>query len=268
MPLVYPAPFMSVADVVDAFVRKWHRSVVPFYTESLRRYVDLQLHGSGFIVRWKDIDYLVTARHVLEAMQDMDTRQVLIGERRLHLRNVAFRTDAANDIGVALVKEIMDGNIRDGDDPIRMPEIIMTPIPLTCRLDGSQTLPYYVMMGFPGNKNRLMHRFGKTDIHLYAFSMEKQTSAGAASTAVSCPARFVFDHKNTVSSKQARVSPPDLHGLSGCPIIGLHLDRAPGDQGNVRVCLEAIMVEHDRGGKEIVGVSAEALAALLDRLTY
>lgn len=244
-------------EFIDEMVKRWGRVVVPFFSSGENSRAGANGFGTGFLVRFNSKHYLVTAMHVVEDALGCSACAINICGVGVGLKDIFFYRDKENDLAVADLDEFL---VNNGFDSI--PSI---------DLDNEHTsfkpLGFYLLMGYPGTKNKLEPRWGKINRNLYSITTEKLGSNIGINTDIGVPILFEYDPKNQIDSNlKSAGRPPELYGMSGGPALELHAKYISEDELRFYVRLTGILVEWHKRKKIIVAVCKNKLIDLIERL--
>lgn len=233
---------------------RYHDTIVPIFTDSPSSNVDAELCGSAFIGCWKNHLVLVTAAHVVKAIVGRDVRVIVVKGHSAFLRNVPFAIDDENDLAVAdFTTAALD-----------LKDIVSTTkaVPIGRDFVDRERLPFGIALGFPGTKNRLKTKYSKTDRFLYAFDMPVPDQSVPVKTEIPASVQFLYDPKACYDHLGKKVTPPDPHGMSGCPAFSIY----PRLHAPHQVGLAGVIAEWHSAQKVIISSPEVALVRLLESL--
>src|SRR5690606_9769249 len=141
--------------------------------------------GSGFLVEYKGLIFLVTCHHVVENLNKTDGVVGFFNGRGIELSKLAFMGDIDEDVVVALLDHewAAEKNLEK-----------VKAFPLTKDKSGDDKASYNFFMGYPCSKNKLKKNLKKFDRFLHSYSVSDTDKIDSSSmTTIRNHTAFIFD---------------------------------------------------------------------------
>jgi hypothetical protein len=250
-----PKPFDEKSlKFIDEIAEKWGRVTVPFFSNSKKSTSGANLFGSGFIARFKDKNYLVTAHHVAEDMLNYNACVVNINSTGVILENIEFYIDKINDLAIAPIDFLLEKH--------GIKKISYVPLPPQTH---EVPLGYHIILGYPGTKNKLERKWGKINRHFFSITVEKTALPAFIKTTVNDAICFYFDQNCQMDSTLNKIGkPPDLYGMSGGPVFELFVN-IEHDHYRFSVQLSGVIVEWHKNDRIVLAAPLTKLVELIKK---
>jgi hypothetical protein len=231
-------------------------AVVPIFVQQRTDKLLLQGFGSGFLISIGHRDYLVTARHVAEELNEYSQRYLLINERLVALSNISFAVDRENDLAVAALCDCWFQE----RDLAAIPSIEYDPAVTSAKILEPGI---FFVQGYPGSQNIIKARYGRAKRELLSLTLDKPTLPPAKTKVVSSIALRYEEARMLDSLGKPKFRPVALNGMSGGLIFQLCV--AEGSDGAPYFLSRpvGVLLEWHRDEEIVVGASMEAVNQLL-----
>lgn len=129
--------------------------------------------------------------------------------------------------------------------------------------------PYFLLMGYPGTKNRVRDYRNGLNPHLFSITAEQIAPPDKLKTNAESPLYYEFHPKRLIDSFSKKFgSPPDLYGMSGGPVFELQARRPILMQSNTKIefylCLRGVLIEWHKSHKCILSSMKDVVEVLLE----
>ncbi|WP_152980771.1 hypothetical protein [Stenotrophomonas ginsengisoli] len=226
---------MQSEDLKAAFEsvgERWVDTVCPVFVDSNKSFVTAAGLGTSFIASVRDDLFLITAHHVIEDSKKYSVRVINLQGKAYDTGGLEFFGDSKNDIVYSPLQKA---------ELNKLGLLGVKHYPLARGWHGWMPTETFSLLGYPGTKNELKLRFGKTDRHCFNL-LATTLKNGQCDTEVEDPILLGYSPKKAVDIKGTKINPPDLFGMSGGP------------------CFQIMVKETDQGlsiAPRLVGVSVE-----------
>jgi len=242
-------PFAPIDDVFQ----KWSDIVVPIYVEHMRARNAMNGLGSSFIVQSAGRYFLVTALHVAEDARRFSFHFANMNGAGIDIGGLSFVVSEPHDLAIAELTH----------DWLNAHEIkCLKAVPIAEK-DKTWIKPnLFLLLGYPGSKNKLSIAFGKLDRHILSITAELK-EANFAKTKVVDATQFDYDHKTTINSQLINLGgKPALQGMSGGPALQIVYKKSMGTI-HLSVQLAGVLSEWRKANRSVVATSAQSVRNLL-----
>lgn len=252
-PTITPSPL----EIIDDIIKLWSRITVPFYVNDPNSTHKVYGLGSGFIVERNDDTFLVTALHVLQDLRDGDALAANIGGKGVLLNGIPFITAPEDDIAVAFIEPTWarkQGLTRS----------------FSLSLDDNENerinLNIFVLLGFPGSKNKLNLNTNETTRRLMGYSFSRRIEHPCSSTHIRNPVAFEFDKKTAINTNMNRINVGQFNGNSGGPVLEIQGHQKQTATPSLDVSLAGVFIGWDKHHKELICCRPSVVVNLIDKL--
>ena len=198
---------------IDHFVNTWGDIVVPLYGGQVNSKINLDGIGSGFLVEYKGLIFLVTCHHVVKDLNRVNGVVGFFNGHGIELSNLAFLGNIDEDIQVAL----LDSEWAAGKKLEKVKAF-----PLLKDKSSYEKASYNFFMGYPCSKNKLKKNSKKFDRFLYSYSISDTDKLPCSSkTKIQNHTAFSFDIDSMSDTNEIAKRPPNLNGVSGGPLFSV-----------------------------------------------
>jgi hypothetical protein len=233
----YAAYLENIAKVRDSF----KDIVVPLYVADNKINGKFNCFGSGFIISRKGRQFIVTAAHVVKEIKKMN--------EPIQLLTIVNGTQLDISWGCFIINDVSDLAVMPINRVVDMRAINVDANEFSVEETG-------VAYGFPATINKL-GRFNKSSIIMVISTcMERQTGEENY---------YHYDRKKMLNNLgEKKGNSPDLHGMSGGPLLNIHCNNDLG----VTFSLAGIITRQEPQNKLLVVKKAEQLVHFLDRVFF
>ncbi len=246
-------------EVVDNVANKWGTIVVPFFVNDPNSKHCAVGLGSGFVVERHRMTFLVTARHVISDLTDGRPLIANIAGTAVPLNGVPFVAPEEDDLAVAFL---------DPDWAKKQNLERVFPLRLAAREPQWQSSGVYVLLGYPGARNRLNLNMNETTRKLVAHSSSQRIESPRSSTHFRNPVAFAFDKKEAVNTDGMPINVGLFKGNSGGPVLEVFVRREPDGTSTLSVSLAGVFIGWDKEHRELLCCRSEVVSRLIDELAY
>lgn len=245
-------------EIVDKIVNAWATIAVQFFVKdsnSAHKFIGC---GSGFIVERHNATFLVTAHHVLKDLIEGDAFAANIGGKGILLNGLGFMKSSEDDIAVAFI------------DPIWAKKQGLSrtsPLSLNTLENTGINSDIFVLLGFPGSKNKLNLNTNETTRRLVGYSSSRRIEKPCSNTHIRNPIAFYFDKKTATNSDLNKINVGPFNGNSGGPILEVIAQPKSDKTVSLNVKLAGIFIGWDKQHKELICCRPNVIVNLIDRLT-
>lgn len=244
-------------EIVDDIVSRWRKIVVPIYVKDPKSEHRLISCGSGFVVEKNHMIFLVTVWHVVDAIPPGDTVVANIGGKGVLLNGLGFITSREDELAVAFL----------GPEWVQQQSLErISSISLEAPPSSWQTLDVFVLLGYPGSKNRLNMATEETDRRLHGYSSPRRIERPRSSTHFRDPIAFHFDKKSAINTDSQRTNVGLFSGNSGGPVLQVRARNDGYRTFKLSVDLAGIFVGWDKQHKELLCVRPSVLQRTIDEV--
>ena len=243
----------EILTCVDEMVEKWGDILVPIYTEKEFHNDSIFLLGTGFLVSFEGVIYLVTALHVLDE-QEGKTLIIRIGDKGAVLSKMEFLVSREHDIAISKLNKSWADEHGIGK---------VKAIPIDDKKADYSPLGRYFLIGFPGKKNILHLRHGNRNWNIQGTSFIRKIDKPQSKSHVDDPIAFEFDKKNAIYTDGKKANPPNFNGNSGGPILELVVKNDSLNHEIIGCKLSGIFTGWHKVEKEAVAVKPDYLIGLI-----
>lgn len=251
----------SSLEYIDKIGERYKEAVVPFYTDNLEKGNDFNGFGSGFVVKHKGSYFVVTAEHVMSDAKRYGTSAIAFGERKMILEHISVVFHKNRDVAVFCIDKWMKNKGIEN-----LPHITLYKDDSFQSIEGC---PYFLLMGYPGTKNRVRDYRRGLNPHLFSITAEQTTPVDKLRTNAESPLYYEFNPKKLVDSFSKKFgSPPDLYGMSGGPAFEL-VARRPLLMLSVTkvefsLCFRGVLIEWHKSHKCILSSMNDIVETLVE----
>lgn len=211
-----------------------------------------EAYGSGFLLNYRKQIFLVTACHVIEKAETVDTI-IRTKHGSMRLLNTHFRVYKDCDIAAAIVGPMLFKNAIKGYETV----------PIVEPSYPHNRLPIALFIGHPNTLNRVDHRSSNRDFKCLSLSVVEKTTSKVLSK-IENPIYFEF-YRNKFTpgvniSPQTRTV-PQPYGMSGGPVLGIF---ANPEDNCLQASLIGIAAEWNRNEAALIAANCIDLWPLLD----
>lgn len=244
-------------ELVDNVVNRWAKIVVPIYIRDPNSNHRVLGYGSAFIVERNRAAFLVTVLHVLVGIKDGEALLANIGGKAVLLNGLSFVTSAEDDLAVAFL------------DPSWVEKQKLERVfslPLDAPAPSWKRFDIFVLLGYPGSRNKLNKNTNDVDRRLFSYSSSQRIENPQASTHIRNPVAFHFDKKAVTDTDENKINVGAFNGNSGGPVLEV---RARNDgYGTIKLStsLAGVFVGWDKHHKELLCIRPEIVKELIDGL--
>ncbi len=179
-------------------------------------------------------DYLVTAWHVAQKLNEYTQPYLLINERLVALSNISFAVDRENDLAVAALCDCWFQE----RDLAAIPSIKYDPAATSAKILEPGL---FVVQGYPGSQNVIKARYGRAKRELLSLTLDELTFS-PVKTKVASPIALRYEEARMLDSLgKPKFRPVALNGMR--PV--------------------GVLLEWHRDEEIVVGASMEAAIQLL-----
>lgn len=251
----------SNLDYIDQIVDRYKDVIVPFYTDNLEKGHDFNGFGSGFVVKHLCSHFVVTAEHVMSDAKRYGMSAIAFGERKMILENISVVFSKKRDVAVFCIDKWMES------EGIR--ELPHTTLYEDSSFESVKGSPYFLLMGYPGTKNRVRDYHRGLNPHLFSITAEQITPPEKLKKEFKSTLCYEFNPKKLIDNLSKKFgSPPDLYGMSGGPAFEL-LARRPililsDTKIEFSLCLRGVLIEWHKSHKCILSSMKDVVEVLLE----
>jgi hypothetical protein len=239
-------------DPVDELVQRWGDVVVPIFVNDARSDQVADGIGSGFLTIQGSRLFLVTAAHVIAAVQKARVAVANIQGKAVFLNGMKF--SFISDYDIAAVELTEPWMLRHGCERLKA-------IPAPGSEQSWRRTGAFVLAGYPASKNRLDLRYGKTNRSMRAITVE--AAANVASTKIADGRAYVYDHENVIDSELRALGPQaGLHGMSGGPCMELIATSTEDARYRFGFACTGVLCEWHKDRRLVVTTPPEAIVAV------
>ncbi len=224
-------------EAFEGIIASWTRILVPFISKKQHSTTTLELFGSGFITWHGRVPYLVTARHVIDGVQDRGDCAVIINEKTILLERAVFATDEEFDVAVS---GLLTWNrlLESGLNKARGAPLLHT---------YKREERYGVaVLGYPSSKNKFSAVRRSLVPNAYGVQFTELLSEGTYADA-SKLLTFRYDQTAfSFESNPPKINGPHLRGMSGGPVVEVVYNRDPCGDLNFSVNTIGVFTEWSR----------------------
>ena len=218
----------------------------------------MQLLGTGFLAKFKNHIFLVTAKHVIEGCEKRLV-MIALGKNVVKLNHMPFYAIDEYDLAIANIDDQLAKSFGISK---------VTAIPLDDDKSGYVPNGRYFLLGFPGNKNLITPRFPPEGLHVHGTSFVKKHSKIKAKTPVSNAVAFEFDKKTAINTNGARANAPSFKGNSGGPILEVVVISQSQGSKSVGCRFAGVFIGWYNREKEAIAESPSALLELIESIIF
>lgn len=242
-------------EVVDNVVERWGKVVVPFFIKDPHSNHRIFGYGSGFLVNYDNKVFLVTALHVLNGISNGEALLANINGSSVFINDLVFIKSDQYDIAVASIH----------NDWAKIQNIkSLFPLPLTDKTPEFVTSNTYVLLGYPGSKNKLNSNTKETTRHLVGYSSPERIEAPRSKTHVTNPIAFKFNKKDAFDSNENKINVGGFNGNSGGPVLEILIKK--DTVNTISVSLAGVFIGWDKDCQELVCCRSNVVVSLIDEL--
>lgn len=242
-------------EMLDDIIGCWSKIVVPIFVQDENSNHKVSGLGSAFIVQRKRKVFLVTARHVLLDIADGDALMAVIAGKAVLLNGLYFFVSVEDDLAIAFLEPFW----AEKQHIERM-----FSLPLDVHEPTWQLSDIFVLLGYPGSRNKLNINTNDTDRNLVSYSSTECIENPKAKTHIQNPIAFYFDKKKATDTDEKRINVGLFNGVSGGPVLQVR-GRDEGDREvKFSVSLAGVFVGWDKQHKELVCVRSGVVEKLID----
>ena len=247
----------SMLENIDEIVKIWSVIAVPFYINDPNSSHKVNGHGSGFIVERHGVTFLVTALHVLSGVNAGDALTANIGGKGVFLNGLQFITSPEDDIAVAFI-----------DPSWAEKEGLNDTYPLLLDLvaNTGDSLNVFLLLGFPGSKNKVNLKAKETFRNLVGYSFSNRIEQPSSKTHINNPVAFQFDKKTAMNTSEEKINVGPFNGNSGGPVLEIMISRDSVGTLSVHASLAGVFIGWDKNYKEVICCRPDAVVDLIDEL--
>ena len=251
----------SNLDYIDKIVDRYKEVIVPFYTNNLEKGQDFNGFGSGFVVKHLGSYFVVTAEHVMSDAKRYGMSAIAFGERKMILEHIAVVFNKKRDVAAFCIDKWMKSE--------GIKELPHTTLYDDSSFESVNENPFFLLMGYPGTKNRVRDFRKGLNPHLFSITAEQISAPNNLKTNVESPLYYEFHPKKLIDSFSKKFgSPPDLYGMSGGPAFELQARRPMLMQSDTKIefslCLRGVLVEWHKSHKCILSSTKDVVEVLLE----
>jgi hypothetical protein len=244
-------------EIIDKVVTQWERIAVPLFIKDQHSAHKVLGCGSGFVVDRHGASFLVTAHHVLHGLEDGEPLAANIAGTGVLLNGRPFAMSPEDDLVVMLI----DSTWAKEQELAKVYSISLDPP------DRSRTmLEQFILLGYPGAKNKLNSNANETTRHVVGYSSSQRIEHPKSTTHIRNPIAFGFDKKSAVNSSRERVDVGRFNGNSGGPVLEISGRLIDGDVLNLSVHVAGVFIGWDKHHKELICCRPDAITDLIDGL--
>jgi len=231
---------LGIIALCNAIAQDWARCVCPVYVDSDRRFVTAQGIGTMFPCAAVDTLYLMTASHVIRDSMNCDVRIVSMQGHGITIANMLFQCVDLPDIAVAEFS---------ADEAAKRGMIWTDVIPLDADWSGWVGTGIFYLLGFPASKNELKGQFGRVRQECLVY--QSNPVPATRRTQIPDALALFYAPKKATDPHGKRVTPPDMHGMSGGPCLEIMM-RKRADGLELKARLHGIIVEYFPQDQQII----------------
>ncbi len=232
---------------IDRFVSTWGDIVVPLYGGQANSKINFDGIGSGFLVEYEGLIFLVTCHHVVKNLNKVNGVVGFFDGRGIELSNLAFLGNIDEDIQVALL---------DREWVARKKVKKVKAFPLLKDKSSYEKTSYNFFMGYPSSKNELKKNSEKSDRFLYSYSISDTDKLPCSpKTKIQNHTAFSFDIDSMSNTNEIAGRPPKLNGVSGGPLFSVLRAKSNTDKPKFALEFSGVFSEWRKQDKEIVFIN-------------
>ncbi|MDX8399597.1 MAG: hypothetical protein R8K20_05050 [Gallionellaceae bacterium] len=191
--------------IIDDIVNLWSVIIVPFYINDPNSSHKAICLGSGFNVEKYGATFLVTALHVLKELNNNEALAAKIGGKGILLNGRPFIKSDEDDIAVAFI----DPNWAKSQGITKT-----SPLSLNCLGRTGISLNIFVLLGFPGSKNKINFNTNETARQLLSYSSTQRIEQPRCKTHIRNPVAFKFDKRSAINADGKRINVGHLTAIA------------------------------------------------------
>lgn len=242
-------------ELVDSVVARWSVITVPLLTGDANSKHRALGVGSGFVVERHGATFLVTARHVLTCLDPGAALISYVAGKSVSLNGLPFASSPEDDIAITYIDH----------EWARAKGLERAfPLPLIIPDDSYVKSNVFLLLGYPGSKNKLNWNANETDCKLVGYSFSERIDKPRSNTHIRNPVAFRFDKKTAIDTSQSRVNVGMFNGNSGGPVLEILARRDNSGLIKISACLAGVFIGWDKQHREIVCCRPDALTSLID----
>ncbi|OED52248.1 hypothetical protein BEI46_18450 [Aliivibrio fischeri] len=247
-------------EYIDSIVEKYKEVVVPFYTNNQDKGYDFNSFGSGFIVKYNQSFFIVTALHVLSDARTFGASVIVIGPHKMIVENINVNFNKKHDVAVFCIDQWMESN-----NITELPYITLNNDISFQSINKS----FFLLMGYPATKNKVRDCKKGLNPHLYSITAEKFVEKPPVKTEVESAIYYEFASKKLIDSYNKKFGrPPDLYGMSGGPAFEIVVRPSLLMNNNTHVefslHLQGVLVEWHKSHKCVLSSTKDVIDVLIE----
>ena len=245
---------MTKIEMINIMTEEFINLPIPIFINSNKEKVGLESIGTGFIVNFKETLYFITAKHVIDVITNENLAMIIINNNlTLDLKkHLKFDYYLGDDIAIShlcqnfLLKKGLKNIARINLD-INMSKC-------------ESTIDTALLIGYPSTKNILSSRYDKVDKFVSGIGLYERKVNYLSNTKLNNPIVFSYNLKNIYeSSGKNKINPHKLNGMSGSPILQLHINDA-----SFEIKLIGVFLEWHKSHHEVIGTSLDGLLNIIN----
>lgn len=244
-------------ETVDNIVNRWAKIVVPIFIRDPNSGHRVMGYGSAFIVERNRVPFLVTALHVLLGIKDGEALIANIGGKAVLLNGLRFVTSAEDDLAVAFLDP--------GWVEKQKLERVFS-LPLDTPAPSWKPFDIFVLLGYPGSRNKLNSNTNDIDRELFSYSSSQRIENPQATTHIRNPIAFYFDKKAATNTDESKINVGAFNGNSGGPVLEVRARNDGYRTIKLSTSLAGVFVGWDKHYKELLCIRPEVVKELIDGL--
>lgn len=170
--------------------------------------------GSGFLVNYNNAIFLVTAHHVLEALNKTAGAVAYIGGVGVDLSGLKFIGFPEDDVVVAH----LDHEYAKSKNLEKVKAF-----PLNKEMTEYKPVGYCFFMGYPSSRNSMKKALNKYNRNIFGYSL-KADFKKSEKTMISNHSALNFDIDMMSDTSGNPLKPPALNGISGGPLFEIFIN--------------------------------------------
>lgn len=239
-------------ELLNNITKRWIDICSPIYVKNPKEKTSAISIGTGFLVRYENRIFFITAYHVVKDIEKNDYIILNFHNQPLMMENVYFFIDKENDIAISYLSH--DWLVNKDLKNIKAIDI-MKDINTACLSDAA------LLLGYPSSKNKLSQKFDKKNRFGMGFGLYEKLEKTNSNTKLLNPIAFRFDPNNAYNEELEKIGlPPHLKGMSGSPILSYY---AENDSLHIKINIIGIFLEWYPKNKEVIGSTFESIKLLL-----